>query len=135
MNNKGQSVLSEHVMIFFVVIAALVAMTTYVQRGFEARIHDTRDYMINAVNSVCDVNCQQAAGGNIYYEYEPYYSQRLSYVLHNEVYSNSETPGINESIGAIYYKWGNESTQAISTSAQLPPACAGANPPAYCAGL
>ena len=38
MNNKGQSVLSEHVMVFFVVVAALVAMTTYAQRAFEARI-------------------------------------------------------------------------------------------------
>ncbi len=77
MNNKGQAVLSEYVMIFFVVIAALVAMTTFVQRGFEARIHDARNFMINAVinSSVCDANCLAATGGNISYEYEPYYLQ------------------------------------------------------------
>ena len=40
MNKKGQSVFSEYVMIFFVVIAAAVAMTTFVQRSFEARLHD-----------------------------------------------------------------------------------------------
>ena len=59
MNNKGQSILSEYVMIFFVVIAAAVAMTIFVQRGFEARIHDARNFMINSVinSSVCDANC------------------------------------------------------------------------------
>ena len=79
MNNKGQSILSEYVMIFFVVIAAAVAMTVFVQRGFEARVHDARNFMIDSlINSgACDANCVQAAGGNIGHEYEPYYTQTL----------------------------------------------------------
>ena len=76
MNNKGQTILSEYVMIFFVVIAAAVAMTVFVQRGFEARIHDARNFMIirwSTAASVTPIVCN-ATGGNISYEYEPYYT-------------------------------------------------------------
>ena len=136
MNNKGQAVLSEHVMVFFVVIAAIVAMTTFVQRSFEARIHDAKDFMINSVmsNSVCDANCMAATGGKIDEGYEPYYSQMLADTTHKEEENEGETPGNPAAIGAIYSNAVKEKTKTISTSAQLPPECAdGPNPkPAYC---
>ena len=125
MNNKGQSVLSEHVMVFFVVVAALVAMTTYVQRGFEARIDDAKNYMISAANSACDANCQQATGKHVSREYEPYYSQVISDSFHNEQDMNAETKGNAEAIGAIYYRNLNEETETSTNSIQLPPFCAG----------
>jgi hypothetical protein len=133
MNNKGQTVLSEHVMIFFVVVAALVAMTTIVQRGFEARIHDARNFMINSVmnNSVCDSNCV-AATGNISYEYEPYYTQTIADTEHNEEDYKGATTGNSASIGAIYVNTMNEETKTISISGQLPSECVGPNPPAVC---
>ncbi len=127
MNNKGQAVLLEYVMIFFVVIAAAVAMTTFVQRGIEARVHDARNFMIDAVinNSVCDANCMQAAGGDISYEYEPYYAQMLSDVAHkSQENAGATTSSVNWSIGAVYTKATNEQTNTISTSTQLPPECA-----------
>ena len=67
MNNKGQTILSEYVMIFFVVIAAAVAMTVFVQRGLEARIHDARNFMITTVTNsgACDANCLNAAGAPV----------------------------------------------------------------------
>ena len=127
MNNKGQSIFSEYIMIFFVVIAAAVAMTTFVQRGFEGRLHDARNFMVNSIVSsgACDVNCVNAAGGNIYYEYEPYYSVTLSDVGHNAVETDTSGQGNAKALGAIYTKSINEGTQTNSTSCQLPPQCAG----------
>ena len=124
MNNKGQSVLAEHVMIFFVVIAALVAMTTFVQREFQARIHDARNFMIDSVNKECDSNCLAATGGNISPEYEPYYAIMDSNQQHNEQTNLAATPGNAQVIGVVYYKNSNESTRTNSTSYQLPPGCA-----------
>jgi len=139
MNNKGQSILSEYVMIFFVVIAALVAMTSFIQRGLEARVHDARNYMINSVanSAVCDANCLQAPGGKISYEYEPYYSQLIADVYQNSQESTGDARGKAWSIGAVYTKATNDATKSISKSIQLPPACAdGANSGAVnCASL
>jgi len=139
MNNKGQAILSEYVMIFFVVIAAAVAMSTFVQRSFEARIHDARNFMVSAVTNsgACDANCLKAtgaAGGQIPFEYEPYYAQMLSDVAHNEDVKAGATTGNPQSLGAVYTKSSNEQTKIISTSTQLPPGCAdGVSPkPSWC---
>lgn len=137
MNNKGQSILSEHVMVFFVVVAALVAMTTYVQRTFEARIHDTKDFMIQSVinSGACDANCLAATGNQISYEYEPYYTQTISDVRQNQKVTKTATQGKPQAIGVIYYNSINEETNTESNSNQLPPECAGTNPAPYCANL
>jgi len=133
MNNKGQSVFSEYVMILFVVIAALVAITGFVQRGLQARIHDARNYMINGVINACDANCTMAAGDAIAYEYEPYYQQELSFVQQNSMDTAGETPGNRQVFGAVYSQAVNESTSAVTTSYQLPSLCAGTGSrPAYC---
>jgi hypothetical protein len=134
MNNKGQTVLSEHVMIFFVVVAALVTMTTFVQRGFEARIHDARNFMINSVmnNNVCDSNCMAATGNQIGNEYEPYYTQLISDTERNEEEYKGATQGSPAAIGAIYVNTMNEESKTFSISGQLPSECAGPNPPSVC---
>jgi len=130
MNNKGQSVISEYVMIFFVVIAAAVAMTVFVQRSFEARVHDARNFLINSANSACDANCLQATGGtSIPYEYEPYYQQSAAIAGKYENDAKGEWPGNAQVIGVIYKRSTNEQNNVVSTSNQLPPVCAG--PPPY----
>jgi hypothetical protein len=134
MNNKGQSVMSEYVLIFFVVIAAVAALTVLVQRTFEGRVHDARNFMIDTLinSNACDANCRQATGGNIYYEYEPYYSLSLSDVQHNLNDTTTSTTGNPQAIGAIYNNELNEATTTVSTSTQAPP-CASLNPvPAWC---
>jgi uncharacterized protein (UPF0333 family) len=134
MNNKGQAVLSEYVMIFFVVITALMAMTAYMQRGFEARVHDARNFMINELtdSGVCDSNCLNATGNRIGYEYEPYYARTFSDVTHRDATRIGQTTGNPAVIGAIYTKTTNEATGTVTSSSQLPP-CASANPvPAWC---
>jgi len=130
----GQAILSEYVMIFFVVIAAIVAMTVFVQRSLNARIHDARDFAISAVNGVCDANCQEAAG-NVTYEYEPYYTQLTAQSQQNQEQTFWATNGSANIIGAVYGKIVNEATQANAVSGQLPPECAGASPPSWCANL
>lgn len=126
MNNKGQAVMAEYVMVFFVVIAALVAMTVFVQRTFEARIHDVRNFMVNAVmsNSVCDANCLAATGNQISYQYEPYYLQELVDAQSNSTDYKGATTGNPQALGAKYINAVNEATQIISTGCQLPPECA-----------
>ena len=134
MNNKGQTILSEYVLIFFVVIAALTALTVFVQRGLEARIHDARNFMVNSVinSGACDANCLQATGGTIGYQYEPYYAITLSDAQHYVQDNFEATSGNAQAIGAVYTKLLNENTNTISTSSQLPP-CASANPvPSWC---
>jgi len=134
MNKKGQSILSEYVMIFFVVIAAIVAMSTLVQRGLEARLHDARNFVVNSVKKVCDTNCLEATGTTIPYEYEPYYAQMLADTQHNEETNDESTTGNAVALGAVYLKLTDDETKTISTSKQLPPGCAdGVKPkPPYC---
>ena len=129
MNNKGQTVLSEYVMIFFVVVAALVAMTTFVQRSLEARVHDTRNYMIDTVinSGACDANCLQAAGGKISHEYEPYYAFMLSSSNQIDDEHLGTTAGSANFIGVVYEKSINQQTHTQSISVQLPP-CEAQNP-------
>jgi hypothetical protein len=132
MNKKGQAILSEYVMVFFVVIAAAVAMTLFVQRALEARIHDARDFMIDSVTNsgACDANCLNAAGltGNqIPYEYEPYYSVAISNSQQNQQDFTSAQPGSAQAIGAIYNRSLSDNSQAGSFDCQLPPECANPN--------
>jgi len=123
MNNKGQAVLAEYVMIFFVVIAAVVAVTVYVQRGLNARIHDARNFAVDSVTTsgACDANCMRATGGTISHEYEPYYTQMASNVDQGHAERYGTTTGSPQVIGAIYTKSLNEDTNTTSGSAQLPP--------------
>ena len=134
MNNKGQSILSEYVMIVFVVIAALVAMTVYVQRGLEARVHAARNYMVDSVlnSGACDANCLSATGGSISREYEPYYALMLTSVSQKAQDNAGITVGNAQVLGVIYARTSNEATKSISTSCQLPPECAQNPPPDYC---
>ena len=126
MNNKGQAILSEYVMIFFIVIATAVAMTTYVQRSYEARIHDAKNFAISSVinNEVCDANCLKATGGNIFYEYEPYYTVSDANVWQNQQDFTGATTGNAQVLGAVYIQSSNEATQTTGNSTQLPSKCA-----------
>jgi len=121
-SQSGQSILSEHTVVFFIVIAAVVAITAYVQRSFEARIHDARNFAIDTVtnSNVCDANCLMATGGVIKHEYEPYYTQMASTSQQNQEQSFTATSGNAQVIGAIYGKFDKESTQANAVTNQLP---------------
>ncbi|MBF0479877.1 MAG: hypothetical protein HQL26_10380 [Candidatus Omnitrophica bacterium] len=82
-NLNGQILASEYVVVFSVVVGMIVAMTVFVKRSFQARLIDSRDYMIRTVKTQTrGVNL----AGNIQAEYEPYYIKqvRLSGSSQNE---------------------------------------------------
>ena len=60
--------MSQYVIVFFLAIGSIVAMTTFVQRVLQARIRDTRKYMLDNVKTYGNVQT------NMHYEYEPYYA-------------------------------------------------------------
>ena len=119
---KGQTIMPEYIIAFFLVMTAMVAMTVYVQRALQARIHDARNYMINdamAGINACGSDCQNAsadtfANGQLVKEYEPYYGQTNSIVDHTTTERKGMTPQNT-------FKQFSETTMVNSTSAQLPP--------------
>lgn len=131
MNDKGQAILAEHVMVFFIVVAALTAMTVLVRRAFEARIHDARNFAIEMAANACDVNCQAASNG-VSWGYEPYYMQTFSDVQRNSDNHQGITNGSAGELGAIYISSVNDTSNISSISHQLPPVCSSSNPPPCC---
>jgi len=121
-SHSGQAVFSEYMMVIFLAIGAIVAITVYVQRSFEARIHDARNFMVDSIanSSVCDANCLMATG-NISHEYEPYYTQMAASSQQNQNQTFTATTGNANIIGAIYGQLDREATQANAVTKQLPP--------------
>ncbi len=118
-NNKGQGSLPEYVVTFFVVVAAGVAMTTYIQRSLQAKIRDSRDYMRDIASKECDANCQTAAGikiGKIPREYEPYYSKADS-----QAERNSEVKAALVPRDKIFMKKTSDNSEVDTSSKQFPP--------------
>jgi hypothetical protein len=130
--HKGQTILPEYVVVFFVVIAALVTMSVFVQRAFQARARDAKLFMVDTAAQGCQqadaastqawpIACQNAAGiaqGNVAYEYEPYYGQINSDV----VQEGQESKEL--SANSAFTKQMRHMTGVTSTSTQLPPGSA-----------
>ena len=96
---KGQSTV-EYAIIIGVVVAALVAMQTYVKRGLQARYHDGVVYMQGQVNGIANAG---AVLGNTA-QYEPYYVNTNYRMNQSQVQSQFtgvrgqiNTTGMNES--------------------------------------
>ena len=85
-SQKAQTVLPEYVVGFFLVIAAMVAVSLYVQRALQARTRDAKIYMMDMAAQGCAqagsgcLNAANAQDGRLRYEYEPYYTQAESQV-------------------------------------------------------
>ena len=69
-NNKAQAITVQYVIIFFIVLGVIAAMSTYVQRALQGRIRDASIFMGRTVNEVYT--------GPIYVSYEPYYTNSES---------------------------------------------------------
>lgn len=68
---------------FFMAIAAIVAMTVFVQRGLQSRMRDAKMYMVDRATDGCvsavGTNCKGlSATGQFNYEYEPYYTAQTA---------------------------------------------------------
>ncbi len=63
-NRKGQNA-AEYVIVFALVIAAAVAMQTYVKRGLQGRMKDATDHIATGTSELGTTT-----------QYEPYYSEQ-----------------------------------------------------------
>ena len=119
-DTRGQSSLPEYVVTFFIVIAVVVAMSVYIQRGLQARMHDARNYMVQSARNEISSNADflAAAGNRVGYEYEPYYTVASSIVSRD---STVKTGLLEGGLTGIFRKTTNEQTDAQTISVQLPP--------------
>jgi len=112
--NKAQAVMGEYVLVFFVAIGMVTAMTIYFKRAVQARIYDARNTMLDIV-----VNRTQGYySGNIYAEYEPYYGSTVSTVVRGENATTKLLPGATT---GIFSKTFDEVTAAETYSETAPP--------------
>lgn len=108
--NHGQATMSQYVVLFFLAIGSLIAMTTFVQRALQARIRDTKIYMVD--------NVQTLTGINVSYEYEPYYANVSTVVDRNR---NEQIQLLQGGATGIFRKTVNGQVIATTTSEQAPP--------------
>ena len=73
---RGQSVSGEYALLFFTITAAVMLMSAYVKRSIQARWIDTSDYVALYVNK--EVRESGVYDGQLYYGYEPYYTNTTS---------------------------------------------------------
>ena len=116
--SKGQGIAVQYALLFFMVVAVIVNMTTYIKRAMQARIYGARQYMLDQVNAVHSDPSGNYVG-TVQPEYEPYYAisradstQRLR--------QTRETSGLGNT--SIFTLGINEFRGARSTGNQLPPA-------------
>lgn len=123
---RGQMITSEYVLLFFIAVAAISAMTVMVQRGLQARQRDARFYM----HALASEGCSQATQGGVdcmgtamatadrvekYYQYEPYYGNSQAQVLR----SGADKAIVNED--GTWGKYFSHYTESVSDSRQKAP--------------
>lgn len=112
--NKAQAVMGEYVLVFFVVVGLVTAMTVYFKRAVQARVFDARNAMFNIV-------LNRTAGyytGNLYGEYEPYYASTESTVVRSADTTTGLLPG---GTTGIFQKTFDEVTAVQTHSETAPP--------------
>lgn len=120
-NSIGQMA-GEYVLLLFIVIGTVSAMTVYVKRLLQARIRDSREAMISTVRNYTytdpDSGDTFAYNDIIYKEYEPYYGNRYSEVQTVEVQEDRLMPGLTTGISRQTV---DRTTWTKTQSDQLPP--------------
>lgn len=66
-HNKAQH-LAEYALIFSLILAALIAMQTYVKRGLQGRYRDAADHVVSALRAA-------TGDSGLDGQYEPYYAE------------------------------------------------------------
>ena len=92
LNKKGQNT-AEYALLIGLVVAAIIAMQTYVQRALQARIRGAAQYLVNNTPGLGNTD-----------QYEPYYLQ-TNYVVTRDTVSQeqlgNELVAMNESTNRI----------------------------------
>jgi|SRR3989339_908475 len=113
-NNRAQAVVGEYVIVFFIAIGVITAMSTYFQRVVQGRIYDARDAMVSLTRN-------QSAGyfnGNIFFHYEPYYQNTDSETYRSLISRTSLVEGGTSGIYRVEY---DDLSRITSTSVTKPP--------------
>ena len=137
-NQKGQTIMPQYTLAVFLAIAAIMAISLFVQRALQARYRDTKNYMVEMASSGCvqadasggsegALHCGAAAGmgdgKSLKYEYEPYYGLVSSNV--DRAYEDSkELSGGGIGSTGIFKKTFKEQTAVETRSEQAPPSAA-----------
>jgi predicted membrane protein len=84
-NRRAQVNTSEYVLVFFVVMTVITAMTVYFKRGVQAKMYSTHNFAINRMiqdlkDSPLD---KDSFVGDLYYQYDPYYLNTESVKRHD----------------------------------------------------
>lgn len=113
LNQKfGQSSMAQYTVVFFLAIGSIVTMTTFVQRVLQARIRDTKIYMLDNVKTYGNV------AGPMYYEYEPYYINVATTAARER---NEQVNLLAGGATGIFRKQTNAFSASITNSYQAPP--------------
>jgi len=112
-NVRGQSVSGEYVMVFFLALGAIAAMTIFSQRALQGHIRDARIAMVDIVR-----NYPNGYQGALYYEYEPYYTNTVSEMDRRSFIQSGLVDG---GASGISHQIINEATSLESQSETAPP--------------
>ncbi len=113
---KAQAVASEYVVVFFIVAAAIGAITIYLRRAIQARVYDARNTMLEMVHS-------RANGkyvGNILTGYEPYYLNKDAFIS-KRAYVSARLEGDDPGTSGIYKSDFDTESHIKMISVTLPP--------------
>ena len=114
--HKAQ-VMSEYAIMFFVVIGVVSAMSIYVRRALQARIHGARDLMTKSVANYYG-GAYNGKRTKVFYEYEPYYVQTNSDSISS---SDDEERLLAGGTTGIFTKNLNATNDVQTNSEQFPP--------------
>lgn len=114
-DNRGQGIIVEYALTFFLVVAVVTAMSMYFRRTVQGRVRDSIIYMANSVS--------QEYPGNVWVQYEPYY---LNTDTRRQFYSEETSyllPSFPTPSGIFEVNY-NQTTTAQSYGEQAPPRAA-----------
>lgn len=135
-NQQGIAPIAEYALTFFLVIAVILAMSTYIQRTLQGRMRDARIYMVETASSACGSDCLNATGlssdtKTIGMQYEPYYVQTNALVSRQaqdwktlEGVGYYDIHGIPRFGTGIFRAQTNTQNQSTASSNQLAPVAA-----------
>jgi hypothetical protein len=111
---KAQAIMGEYAMLFFLVMATVIAMMVYFKRAIQVRIYEAHNYMVEQAQS-------RTAGdfnGTFYKEYEPYYANTSAIVTRD---INEETYLDEGASSGIFRKDYNTTISVAVNSETAPP--------------
>ena len=113
-DERAQAVLGEYVLVFLIVAGMVTAMTVYFKRTVQGKIRDARNFAVRNVFQITN----GVYTGNLYLEYEPYYTNTVSLISRD---STQEVSIIPDNAMGYFRKTMNDVTSIDTYSVVSPP--------------